>query len=203
MAQPTRDAQRATEFEALLEPILAGAYGLALQLTRNRADAEDLVQEAALLAFRGFEGFERGTNFRAWFFRILTNTFLSGRRKRRPEAEAVPFEDVPVAYMQRQAREIASAEQAGDLVRAVLGKLETEEVTAAIEALPEEFRLVAALYFVRDSSYQEISEILGIPVGTVRSRLHRGRRLLQKRLWQIAQDHGLVAGAAPGEGRTG
>lgn len=203
MAQPARGTEGASEFQALLEPILAGAYGLALHLTRNRADAEDLVQDAALLAFRGFEGFERGTNFRAWFFRIVTNTFLSGRRRRRPEEQAVPLEDVPVAYMQRRAREIASAEQAGDLVRGVLGKLETEEVAAAIEALPEEFRVVAALYFVRDSSYQEIAEILGIPVGTVRSRLHRGRRLLQKRLWQIAQDHGLVAAAAPGEGRTG
>ncbi len=182
-----------------LAGVLDGAYALALHLTRNRADAEDLVQEAALLAFRGFRTFERGTNFRAWFLRVVTNAFLSGRRKRRPETDAVPLEDVPSAYIQRQAHEMTVAGASpGDLVRAVAGKLESDQITAAIDALPDEYRLVCTLYLLEDLPYREIADMLEIPVGTVRSRLHRGRALLQKRLWQLAVDHGLVAAATRG-----
>ncbi len=193
------------EFEALLAPMLDQAYGVARRLTRDHADAEDLVQDAALLAFRGFRTFERGTNFRAWFLRILTNAFLSGRRRQRPEDHAVALDDVPNAYLQRRAHEVVAADQpdatgfaGADVVRSVLGRLESEQVEAAIAALPEEFRVAASLYFLRDLSYQEIADVLTVPVGTVRSRLHRGRALLQKRLWEIAVDHGLV----PAQGRS-
>jgi RNA polymerase sigma-70 factor (ECF subfamily) len=192
------------EFEGLLGPILDQAYRVALRLTRNPADAEDLVQEAALLAFRGFGQFQRGTNFRAWFLRILTNAFLSGRRRQRPEDHAVALDDVPAAYLQRRAHESVSAahpDPAGpsgaDLARDVLGRLEAEQVAAAIDALPEEFRVAAVLYFLQDLSYQEIASILDVPIGTVRSRLHRGRALLQRRLWELAVDHGLVPERAP------
>jgi RNA polymerase sigma-70 factor (ECF subfamily) len=189
------------EFSALLEPALGRAYGVALHLTRNPADAEDLVQEAALLAYRGFGTFQRGTNFRAWFIRILTNAFLSAQRKQRPEQHAVSLEDAPNALLQRRAHEQLTGEspvnalRGGDLVRAVVGKLETDQVSMAIAALPEEFRAVASLYFLDDCSYQQIAEMLDIPVGTVRSRLHRGRALLQQKLWRIAQDHGIVTAA--------
>jgi RNA polymerase sigma-70 factor (ECF subfamily) len=179
------------QFEGLLRPLLSRAYGVALHLTRNPADAEDLLQEASLNAFKGFRTFQTGTNFPAWFFRILTNTFLSGTRRRRPEDVAEPIEDLPNAYLQRSAMEAAGGE-AGELVRTVVGKLEREQVAAAIDALPEEFRTVSALYFLEDLAYEEIARILEIPVGTVRSRLHRGRRILQRRLWLMAQDHGLV-----------
>ena len=192
-----------SEFETLLEPVLDGAYGLALRLTRNRADAEDLVQEAALLAFRGFRTFVRGTNFRAWFLRILSNAFISSLRKQRPETGAVSLEEIPSAYMQRQAHQLAASGAAGavapgDLVLTVTGKLESDQITAAIDALPEEYRLVCTLYFLQDLPYRDIADVLEIPVGTVRSRLHRGRALLQKRLWQLAVDHGLVATATGG-----
>ncbi len=188
------------EFEGLLAPILDQAYGVALRLTRNPADAEDLVQEAALLAFRGFATFVRGTNFRAWFLRILTNAFLSSRRRQRPEDHAVSLDEAPPpsALLQRRAHETVTGEPAegalrgADVVRDVLGRLEGEQVAAAVDALPDEFRAVAALYFLQDLSYQEIADVLGIPVGTVRSRLHRGRALLQRNLWEIAVDHGLV-----------
>lgn len=184
------------EFEALLAPVLDQAFGVALRLTRNRADAEDLVQEAALLAFRGFGTFERGTNFRAWFFRVLTNAFLSGRRRQRPEDHAVPLDDLPNAVMQRRAGEVAAATPGAPgpdaLVHDVLDRLEYEQVAAAIDALPEEFRMTAVLYFLQDLSYQEIAGVLKIPVGTVRSRLHRGRAQLQQHLWNVAVDHGLV-----------
>ncbi len=196
------------EFATLLEPALGRAYGAALHLTRNAADAEDLVQEAALLAWRGSGTFQPGTNFRAWFIRIVTNTFLSGRRKRRPEQDAVSLDDDPPnAYLQRRAHGPAAGGGAaaglvgGDLVRAVVGKLEIAQVSAAIAELPEEFRTAASLYFLDDFSYQQIADTLGVPVGTVRSRLHRGRALLQRKLWQIAEDHGLVqsGAAAPAE----
>ncbi len=190
------------EFEGLLAPILDQAYGVALRLTRNRADAEDLVQEAALLAYRGFGTFVRGTNFRAWFLRVLTNAFLSARRRQRPLDHAVSLDEapapVPDAFLQRRAHEtVTRAHPEGgfrgaDVVREVLGKLESEQVAAAVDALPDEFRAAAALYFLQDLSYQEIADVLEIPVGTVRSRLHRGRALLQKELWDIAVDHGLV-----------
>ena len=193
------------EFATLLEPALGRAYGVALHLTRNAADAEDLVQEAALLAWRGIGTFQADTNFRAWFIRIVTNTFLSGRRKRRPEQDAVSLDDDPPnAYLQRRAHGPGAAGggpvaglAGADLVRAVVGKLEIAQVSAAIAELPEEFRTAASLYFLDDFSYQQIADTLGIPVGTVRSRLHRGRALLQRKLWRIAEDHGLVkAGAA-------
>lgn len=199
MRPPPDDARQ--EFEALLAPILDRAYATALRLTRNAADAEDLVQEAALLAYRGFGTFERNTNFRAWFLRIVMNAFLSSRRKHRVEDSAVSLDDLPNAFIQRQAHELIKGQEpadgttASDVARNVIGKLESEQVEAAIDALPEEFRAVATLYFIQDLPYQEIADLLHIPVGTVRSRLHRGRALLQKRLWQLALDHGLVAGA--------
>ena len=182
------------EFEALLQPVLARAYATARRLTANAADADDLVQDAALLAFRGFGTFEKGTNFRAWFLRVLMNAFLSAKRRHRVEDGAVALDDLPNAYIQRQAHETvkAGATAPADLARTVVGKLETEQVERAIDALPEEFRTVAALYFIQDLPYQEIADLLGIPVGTVRSRLHRGRALLQKSLWEIGVDHGLV-----------
>ncbi len=194
------------EFEALLAPLLDRAYGLALHLTRDRADAEDLVQEAALLAFRGFQGFTPGTNFRAWFFRILTNAFITSHRRKKHEPETVPLDDAPNAYLQRRAHEVVAdgtgrpGLTGGELASAVIGKLETEQVEAAIAALPEEFRAASALYFLADLSYREIGESLGVPIGTVRSRLHRGRALLQRQLWRLAEDHGLVAAAARGGG---
>lgn len=189
---------RREEYETLLGPVLERAYATARRLTRNDADAEDLVQDAALLAYRGFDTFERGTNFRAWFLRILMNAFLSGKRKHRVEDTAVALDELPNAWMQRQAHEVVSAtgaQEAGtgsDLARSVLDRLEGEQVAAAIDALPDEFRVVATLYFIQDLPYQEIADMLGIPVGTVRSRLHRGRALLQRRLWEIALDHGLA-----------
>ena len=179
------------EFEALLAPTLDRAWGTARRLTRNDADAEDLVQESALLAYRGFKSFERGSNFPAWFLRILMNAFLSSRRRHRALDAAESLDELPNAYVQRQAHALVDT-GASDLARSVIGGLEQEEVEAAIDALPEEFRVVATLYFLQDQPYQVIADLLGIPVGTVRSRLHRGRSLLQKRLWEIALDHGLV-----------
>ena len=180
--------------EELLTPLLDAAYGTALRLTRNQADAEDLVQEAAYLATRGFGQFRSGSNFRAWFFRILTNRFYSRYRKRKREGEQVELEDTPELYLYSQTTAAGLHAQTEDPASLLLDRLDSEAVAQAIESLPEEYRMVAMLYFVQDCQYQEIAEMLEIPVGTVRSRLHRGRRLLQKALWSIAMERGIIEG---------
>jgi RNA polymerase sigma-70 factor (ECF subfamily) len=180
------------EFEELLSPILPMAYGTAVRLSGDRTEAEDLIQDAALLAYRAFASFERGTNFKAWFFRILTNAFYSRYRKDKHEKANFSTEDVPALYLYNKTAEAGLHGRDSDPASAIMDKLDTEQVSAALKELPEEYRLVATLYFIEDFSYQQIAEVLECPVGTVRSRLHRGRRMLQKALWDLAVDRGIV-----------
>jgi RNA polymerase sigma-70 factor (ECF subfamily) len=182
------------EFEALLSPIVQMAYGTAVRLTRNRTEAEDLVQDAALLAYRAFGSFQRGTNFKAWFFRILTNAFYSRHRKEKHEKANLSTEEVPALYLYTKTAEAGLHGRESDPASAIMDKLDTEQVSEALEALPTEYRVVATLYFIEDFSYQQIAEVLECPVGTVRSRLHRGRRMLQKALWDVAVERGIVQG---------
>jgi RNA polymerase sigma-70 factor, ECF subfamily len=180
------------DFEALLESVLDVAYRTAYHLARNTADAEDLVQEAALLACRHRTGFQAGTNFKAWFLRILTNAFYSRCRKSGGARRTVSLDEATEAQLYT----LAGAGDMGqglDPAKAFTDRLDAEAIRAAIETLGPEYRVVTAMYLVDDLSYQEIASILDIPVGTVRSRLHRGRRLLQSALWEIAADRGLVA----------
>jgi RNA polymerase sigma-70 factor (ECF subfamily) len=179
------------EFEALFRPILQMAYGTAVRLTRSRTDAEDLVQEAALLAYRAFGTFQRGTNFKAWFFRILTNAFYSRHRKERHEKANLSSEDVPALYLYQKTAESGLSGSETDPAAAIMDRLDADRVGQALETLPEEYRMVATLYFVDDLSYQQIADVLRCPVGTVRSRLHRGRRMLQKALWDVAMERGI------------
>ena len=178
-------------FEALLAAVVSPAYGYAFRLTRNRADAEDLVQEAALLAHRGFGSFEAGTNFKAWFFTILTNCYRSKYRResRRP---TVDLDDTPDLYLYSRAGEAGFPTEGPDPAAALLDKLGTERVEAALAQLPQEYRIVSTLYFMQDFSYEEIARAVECPVGTVRSRLHRARKMLQKALWQVAEEAGII-----------
>jgi RNA polymerase sigma-70 factor (ECF subfamily) len=180
------------EFEELLSPILPMAYGTAVRFSGDRTEAEDLIQDAALLAYRAFASFERGTNFKAWFFRILTNAFYSRYRKDKHEKANFSTEDVPALYLYNKTAEAGLHGRDSDPASAIMDKLDTEQVSAALKELPEEYRLVATLYFIEDFSYQQIAEVLECPVGTVRSRLHRGRRMLQKALWDLAVERGIV-----------
>ena len=191
----TRDAEphRSQTFEALLRPVLVTAYRAALYMTRNQADAEDLVQEAVLLALKGFAGFEAGTNFKAWFMRILTNVFYARGRRARSAGETVSFDEVPPLYLYTKTAAAGWHTRDANPAATFLHKLETDQVADAMHALPSEYRSVATLYFVDDHSYQEIATTLDCPVGTVRSRLHRARRLLQRALWTLAVDNGIVA----------
>jgi RNA polymerase sigma-70 factor (ECF subfamily) len=186
-------ASGATDFESRLTAVLDQAYGTALRLTGNAADAEDLVQDAALLAHRGFGGFRPGSNFRAWFFRILLNRFYSDYRKRRRAGPTVDLDETTDQYLYERAA-AAGLMREPDPASALIGRLDEELIAAAMDALPEEFRAVATLYFMQDLPYQEIAEMLDVPIGTVRSRLHRARRLLQVALWQQAEERGLVRG---------
>jgi len=178
------------EFEALFAPILQIAYGTAVRLTRSRTEAEDLVQDAALLAYKAFGSFQRGTNFKAWFFRILTNAFYSRHRKEKHEKANLSTDDVPALYLYNKTAEARLGGSGRDPASAIMDRLDADRVGEALEALPVDYRMVATLYFIDDLSYQQIAEVLDCPVGTVRSRLHRGRRMLQKALWDVAMERG-------------
>lgn len=184
------DSALRQRFERDVLPLLPNLYAAALRLTRNPSDAEDLLQETYLRAFRGFAGFEEGTNLRAWMYRILTNTFINAYRKKQREPVTVQDEDIEDWYLFDRLGEVgveASAESE------VLEKIPDEDVQRALEELPEGFRMAVLLADVEGFSYKEIAEILNIPIGTVMSRLHRGRKALQKALWQTVRERGLVA----------
>ena len=180
-----------TRFERDALPLLPRLYSAALRMTRNPADAEDLVQETFLRAYRGFGGFTEGTNLRAWLYRILTNTFINAYRRKQREPQMILEDEIPDWYLyDRLGGEgaVASAESS------VLESIPDEDVQAALDSLPEGFRMAVWLADVEGFAYKEIAEILGIPIGTVMSRLHRGRRALEKLLWEKVRDRGLVDG---------
>jgi RNA polymerase sigma-70 factor (ECF subfamily) len=183
---------RADQFQALLVAVLPAAYGYALRLTRNRADAEDLVQDASLRAFRAMDSFDPGTNFKAWIFRILTRCFWANHRRRQRRPSTVDFDDTPDLYLYARSAEHGLQWQGEDPARALIDRLGTERVADAIGQLPEDYGIVCTLYFMEDFAYHEIADVLEVPVGTVRSRLHRGRKMLQKALWYLAEESGIV-----------
>ena len=179
-------------FKLQYELILDKAYRVALRLTRNSADAEDLVQEAALKSFCGFHTFQADTNFNAWFLRIMTNTFFTRCRKKQVKVELIDLQDD--ALLERYKAREASWHDADDDVATCLNcKKCIENIAATIEALPLEYRVVSVLYFMDELSYQEIADVTSCPVGTVRSRVHRSRISLQKSLWRVAREQGIFA----------
>ncbi|MGH2731950.1 MAG: sigma-70 family RNA polymerase sigma factor [Actinomycetota bacterium] len=182
------DLQR---FEADALVFAGPLYGAALRMTRNRADAEDLVQETYLRAFRAWDRFEPGTNLKAWLFKILTNLFITGYRQRQREPVIVSTEDTGEFDLYRSLG-FAEPEIARSAEAVVLESLVDEEVTQALSNLPEAFRVAVLLADVEGFAYREIADMVGVPIGTVMSRLHRGRKALQKTLWNLAMTRGLV-----------
>jgi RNA polymerase sigma-70 factor (ECF subfamily) len=189
-AAPPDDPALRERFEREVLPLLPNLYSAALRMTRNPADAEDLVQETYLRAYRGFSGFEEGTNLRAWMYRILTNTFINSYRKKQREPVTVQEDDLDEWYLYDRLGE-SGVEPSAEAE--VIRSMPDEDVQKALEALPEGFRLAVLLADVEGFSYKEIAEILGIPIGTVMSRLHRGRRALEKALWERVRERGLVS----------
>jgi RNA polymerase sigma-70 factor, ECF subfamily len=184
-------ADQATFAEQAMQH-MGSLYSAALRMTRNTADAEDLVQETYLRAYRGFGGFEEGTNLKAWLYRILTNTFINSYRARKRRPEEQDLDDVEDLYLYRRLGGLEAASLGRSAEDELLDWFTDTEVKEALESLPEQFRLAVLLADVEGFSYKEIADILDIPIGTVMSRLHRGRRGLQKRLWEFAFSRGLV-----------
>ena len=167
-------------------------YSAALRMTRNPSDAEDLVQETFLKAYRAYDSFEEGTNLKAWLYRILTNTFINKYRadSRRPKQSELG--DVEDLYMYRRIAVGDSSAASRSAEERVLEGLLEEDIKRAVEELPENFRIPVLLADLEGFSYKEIAEILDIPIGTVMSRLHRGRKAMEKRLWDYAEQRGLL-----------
>jgi RNA polymerase sigma-70 factor (ECF subfamily) len=185
------------EFETELIGMLEPAYRLAYRLTSDSQDAEDLVQEAALRAFRFRHTFQRGTSFKAWFYRIVMNQFYTGTRRRKPASSSLDsLSDAHEILMFVRSAEAGLLRPDADPAATAVARMAEDDVARALATLPDEFRNVATLYFLDDLSYQEIADILQVPIGTVRSRLHRGRQMLQKQLWRVAEELGIVSSPA-------
>ncbi|MGV3617261.1 MAG: sigma-70 family RNA polymerase sigma factor [Fimbriimonas sp.] len=188
-AQGSAELQRAA-FDAELSPVLCLAYRYAKRLVGSHDDAMDLVQDSAVSAFRAFHTYTPGTNFKAWFLRILTNRYYATHRNR---LATVALADAPELYLYDHAKQLGTPMEE-DPAAHLLGKMDGEAIQAAIDRLPEEYRVVAVLHFLSEMPYEEIAHTLEVPIGTVRSRLHRGRKQLQVSLWQIAEERGYARG---------
>lgn len=186
--QPEEADQRAEEFEELAMPLLDQLYGAALRMTRNPADAEDLVQEAYAKAFAGFHSFKPGTNFRAWMYRILTNAYINHYRRRQRQPAQYPTEEITDWQLAAAAEHTSTGLRSAEVEAMEL--LPDEEIRAALAELPEEFRMAVYYADVQDLPYKEIAEIMDTPLGTVMSRLHRGRKQLRGLLRDVAAERG-------------
>jgi len=188
MADRARFADQAMQY-------MGSLYSAALRMTRNPSDAEDLVQETYLKAYRAFGTFQEGTNLKSWLYKILTNTFINSYRAKRRRPTETELDDVEDLYLYRR----LGGSQATSLGRSaedlVLDRFTESDVKTAVESLPEAFRLAVLLADVEGFSYKEIAEILEVPIGTVMSRLHRGRRALEKALATFAGERRLTAPA--------
>jgi RNA polymerase sigma-70 factor, ECF subfamily len=180
------------DFEQLAMEHLPSLYSGAYRMTHNKADAEDLVQETYLKAYRSFHTFEAGTNLRAWLFRILTNTYINLYRKRQKNPTQNDLDDIEDLYLYRRIGGQEGAKLGRSTEDEVLDHFTEAEVAQAVQSLPENFRIPVLLADVEGFSYQEIADQLEIPIGTVMSRLHRGRKALQKQLFEFAVDRGLA-----------
>jgi RNA polymerase sigma-70 factor (ECF subfamily) len=194
MADRSKDElakRKAFETEAL--PHMDALYRTALRMTKNENDAEDLVQEAYVKAYRFWDKFEPGSNCRAWLFKIMTNIFINDYRSKSRSPMAVNVDEIDDNFLYGQLSTLGPGD---DPERQMFAKIFDDDVKKAIENLPDDFRLVVVLSFLEGFSYQEIAEIADLQLGTVKSRLHRGRKLLQKELFDYAVKNGYVKGLA-------
>ncbi|MCG3156023.1 MAG: ECF RNA polymerase sigma factor SigR [bacterium] len=187
--------ERRRQFEALAFPQMDALHNLALRLTRHRLDAEDLVQETYLRAFRFFDKFAAGTDFKAWIFRILINTFINEYRRKKRVPPRVDFEKTALSYAQPESERPNRFETDYDERR--YADLFGDEVNAALQKLSPEFRMVVLLCDLEEFSYKEIAGIMGVPIGTVMSRLSRARRQLQQYLGEYARGTGTIKPQKP------
>ena len=167
-------------------------FSTAMRMTRNKSDAEDLVQETFIKAWRSFHTFQTGTNLRAWLYRIMTNTFINKYNSKQRKPTETELDEVEELYLYKRLGSIDQSKLSSSAEDQMLELFTDDEVKKALEELPETFRLPVLLSDVDGFSYKEISEMLDIPLGTVMSRLHRGRKAMQKMLYEYAKERGLV-----------
>ena len=167
-------------------------FSTALRMTRNRSDAEDLVQETYIKGWRSFHTVQEGTNLRAWLFRIMTNTYINKYNAQKRKGTEVELDDVEELFLYKRLGSIDQSQLSSSAEDQMLDLFTDDEVKNALESLPEDFRIPVLLSDVDGFAYKEIAEMLEIPIGTVMSRLHRGRKAMQKMLYEYARDKGLI-----------
>lgn len=182
--------QKQIQFSSLVEPHLSSLYSTALRMTHNKSDAEDLVQDSMFKAFRALGQFQENTNFRAWIFRIMVNTFITGYRKAVKQPHKISYDDMEEFFLYKRLDESVDLQETSK--EEFLDNFFDDDIKDALENLPYQFRLVVLLCDVEGFSYNEIAEIIDAPLGTVMSRLYRGRKLLQRQLWNYAKERGYI-----------
>jgi len=185
----TKEIKKQQDFNDEILPHLDALYNFALRLTSDPNDAEDLVQDSIVKAFRFFSSYEKGTNAKAWLFRILKNSYINSYRKQSSKPQEIDYDEVASFYETIRAERTDSS----DLEDKMFRELIDDDLTRALEEIPEDFRTVVLLCDVEDFTYEEIANMLDVPIGTIRSRLHRGRNLLKAQLMEYAKKRGYIA----------